>query len=90
MFVVRVLRSDPALHQPVADGESHGYVGLPVAVHVSRQLAEGELQVAEDPRLEGFRVHALPQGGERLGNGSARRSRRGNGLHGAFHDNRPV
>jgi hypothetical protein len=56
--------ADPELHQAVTHCQGDADVGLPLAVHVLRQLAERELQVAQDPLLEGLCVHSLLEGGE--------------------------
>ena len=57
LLVVPVLRADPALDHPVADGERQRDVRLPLAVDVAGQLGQRVLEVIEDRFLQRRGVH---------------------------------
>src|SRR5262249_27219751 len=71
--VVRVLRANPTLDQPIAHGQGQGHVGLPFAVHVARQFGQRVLEVVKNALLDGSRVHAQAV----VGQGFSRRCRGG-------------
>ncbi len=58
LFVVPVLRAEPALDHPVADGECQRDVRLPLAVDVTGQLGQRVLEVIDDRFPQGIGIHA--------------------------------
>jgi hypothetical protein len=57
LVVIRVLRPDPALDEPVADGQRQRHVWLPFAVDMPGELGQRVLEVLEEALPEGGGVH---------------------------------